>query len=535
VRLPSSATVGTSFTYTLTARSTGASPPGAAVLTDTLPQGVSFVSANAPPTSNTSGVLSFDLAAALASGNPATVTISVVPTAAGSLVNHAALVLSSGSAMVEKDTSQTTTAAAAVTPAADLAVTSAMASPAPSVAPGGRITFTSAIVNNGPDDATNVVGTVQVPARTRLVSFAAPAGVDDNAPAAGTEGPFTITVTAAAAPAGAAPQTFTLVVQADDDAPDGAVIASSAHVASDTGDANTGNNSGSASVTVVVPAAPAANLTLGNTAPGSATSGGNFSYTLTVGNAGPDADSGVVLTDTLPANVRVIALETSQGTIVLGAGNTVTANLGTIGVGATVTVTIMVQAVAPGSLVNTAIARSDLASVASASAQTQVSAAPSATSSPPPTGAAPRVIAVRRSGFHARPTVLTLSFSGELDPVRAQDLDVYQIVVPGLGRVALSAASYSASTHTVTLRPSVRINIHHPFSLMVVGSGPRGLGDTDGRRIDGTGTGQPGHDFTATIVGFGPGPLPTAAAAHALARPSVRALAVHDRRAHRRG
>jgi uncharacterized repeat protein (TIGR01451 family) len=281
--------------------------------------------------------------------------------------------------------------------------------------------------------------------------------------------------------------------------------------------------------------APMASLTLGNTAPASATAGGNFAYTLTVGNTGPDADSGVLLTDTLPANVRVITLETSQGTIVLGADNTVTANLGTIGVGATVTVTIMVQAVTAGSLVNMAIARSDLASVTSASAQTQVSAALAVTSPLPPAGAAPRVIAVRRSGFHMRPTVLTLSFSGDLDPVRAQDLDVYQIVVPGLGRVALSAASYSASEHTVTLRPSVRINIHHPFALTVVGSGPRGLGDNDGRRLDGTGTGQPGHDFTATIVGFGPGPLPTAAAAHALAQPRLRALAVHDRRAHRRG
>jgi uncharacterized repeat protein (TIGR01451 family) len=513
-------------------------------------------------------------------------------------------------------------------------------------------------VNHGPDDATNLVGTVQVPAHTHFVSFSAPAGLGDNAPAAGTEGPFTITAPAAAAPAGVGPQAFTLVVQVDADAPDGTVVTSSTHVASDTGDPDPENNSGSASASVVVaappsatltlsktgpasatvgdtltytltvantgpdadtnvllsdplpagaafvsdatsqgslsvadntvladlgtlapgatatitivvratsvgslvntatvhgdlagpggnkaasasrptqvnpvPPAPMANLTLGNTAPASATAGGNFAYTLTVGNTGPDADSGVVLTDTLPANVRVIALEASQGTIVLGAGNTVTANLGAIGVGATVTVTIMVQAVVEGSLVNMAIARSDLASVASASAQTQVSAAPSAASPPPLTGAAPRVMAVRRSGFHARPTVLTLSFSGDLDPIRAQDLDAYQIVVPGLGHVALSSASYNALTHTVTLRPSARINIHHPFALTVVGTGARGLADTSGRLLDGARTGQAGHDFTATIVGFGPGPLPTAAAALALARPRLRAQAG----AHRRG
>src|SRR5262249_30077765 len=138
-----------------------------------------------------------------------------------------------------------------------------------------------------------------------------------------------------------------------------------------------------------VPPAPTANLTLANTAPDSATAGGNFTYTLTVGNTGPDADTGVVLADTLPANVRVIDLVTTQGTIGLGANNTVTANLGAIGVGATARVTIIVQAISAGSLVNLAVARSDLATVASASAQTQISPAPSAASPAPSTGAAP--------------------------------------------------------------------------------------------------------------------------------------------------
>src|SRR5262249_51259262 len=80
----------------------------------------------------------------------------------------------------------------------------------------------------------------------------APAGVIVNAPAAGTEGPVTITATAPGALPGQH-ETFTLVVQVDASTPDGTVIANTASVSSQTIDPVASNNAASAMTTVTTP------------------------------------------------------------------------------------------------------------------------------------------------------------------------------------------------------------------------------------------------------------------------------------------
>jgi uncharacterized repeat protein (TIGR01451 family) len=132
---------------------------------------------------------------------------------------------------------------------ADLAVSNAMAMPNP-VAPGGQITYSFTVTNLGPDPALNVVGTVQVPAHTSFVSFSAPAGVTVNAPAAGTEGPVVITVTAPEALANQS-EKFTLVVQVDAGTTAGTVITSSASISSLTIDPTSSDNSATGSTTVM--------------------------------------------------------------------------------------------------------------------------------------------------------------------------------------------------------------------------------------------------------------------------------------------
>ena len=72
-------------------------------------------------------------------------------------------------------------------------------------------------------------------------------------------------------------------------------------------------------------------------------------------NGGPGSATGVVLTDTLGANLRFVSATTSQGSF-SQSGSVVTFNTGDIGIGATVTVTVTAQALEDGNLTNSAAA-----------------------------------------------------------------------------------------------------------------------------------------------------------------------------------
>jgi uncharacterized repeat protein (TIGR01451 family) len=95
-----------------------------------------------------------------------------------------------------------------------------------------------------------------------------------------------------------------------------------------------------------------ADLTLAKSAPSSATLGSSFSYTLSVGNNGPDTGNGVVLTDNLPSQVSFGSVSSSQGSC--SGGGTVSCALGSIRPKQTVTVTIGVTAQSAGTATNTA-------------------------------------------------------------------------------------------------------------------------------------------------------------------------------------
>lgn len=77
-------------------------------------------------------------------------------------------------------------------------------------------------------------------------------------------------------------------------------------------------------------------------APNPATVGGSLTFTITVANLGPDAASGVTLTDTLSAGLTVGTVTPSQGNC--SGGGPVNCELGTIASGASATVTLVVTA-----------------------------------------------------------------------------------------------------------------------------------------------------------------------------------------------
>ncbi|HEX2192260.1 MAG TPA: S8 family serine peptidase [Acidimicrobiales bacterium] len=101
-------------------------------------------------------------------------------------------------------------------------------------------------------------------------------------------------------------------------------------------------------------AAVAADLSLVVAPPGPPLPDGTVTATLTVGNRGPAAGTGVVLTDTLPAGATVTSATTSQGSCSTS-GATVTCDLATLPAGATATVTIV--ATVPGELGHDATVR----------------------------------------------------------------------------------------------------------------------------------------------------------------------------------
>ena len=83
--------------------------------------------------------------------------------------------------------------------------------------------------------------------------------------------------------------------------------------------------------------------------------GGQITYTITVGDNGPTAASGVTLTDTLPAGTTFVSAEPTSGSCSESAG-TVTCTFGTISEAGAETVDIVVSAPAAPTSVTNAVA-----------------------------------------------------------------------------------------------------------------------------------------------------------------------------------
>jgi len=104
---------------------------------------------------------------------------------------------------------------------------------------------------------------------------------------------------------------------------------------------------------------PAADLALAMTdAPDPVANKTALTYTVTVANNGPGSASGIVLTDTLPAEAVFVSASPTQGSCTHSGkgrrGGTLTCNLGTLAASAAASVTIGVEPARTGTLTNTA-------------------------------------------------------------------------------------------------------------------------------------------------------------------------------------
>ena len=327
----SPAATGQPFSYDVTVTNAGPVDATEVVVSDTLPGGVSFVSASTdqgvqPMMAN--GVVTATFAT-LAAGASATLTILVDPTAApGSTLNDSAAV-----AGQQADPNPSNNQASLATPVrgvSDLGVT-ASAQPG-SLHVGQGLTYTITVTNQGPNDEPDAVLTSALPAGLTIAS----GGMSS------TQGtPPTITqgiLTADLGPLRTSAKAVVTLVGTPGPTAVG-TLSTSFTVSGQDLDLDSKNNTAEAAVSVD----PSADLAVGISPGGSsAFAQVGWTYTLVVSNAGPSDATGVTASSRLPANVAFISATSSQGGAATEQDGVISARLGTIAAGKAATVTVVV-------------------------------------------------------------------------------------------------------------------------------------------------------------------------------------------------
>ena len=330
---PVPAFLGNRLVYTLTVTNDGPSPASNVFLTDTLPAGVTF--ASAPANCAPSAGIVICTVGTLNAGTTATTTLIVTPTSVGLITNNST---TSGSTFDPNLSNNTSSSTFDVVPAADLAIVKT-ASPA-IVLVGDTITYTLAITNSGPSQATSVVVTDALPSGILLKFITTSQGscsgtslITCNLGTINNGGNAAITI-------GITTTTPSLLIN-------------TAGVASPIADPNPMDNTSTRLVAV-----NPADLAVSKIASASSILAGSpLTYTLVVTNYGPLTGTNARLTDTLPANVTFSSAVTTQGTC--SGTAIVTCALGTLNSGAVATVTLVVTPTTTGVAANTALVAAD--------------------------------------------------------------------------------------------------------------------------------------------------------------------------------
>ena len=384
--LPASVPIGSNVTYTVTLRNTGPATARNTVITDTLPAGLDLTSVTSnvgtvtPSQGTGSNPDSFTVTVPELNVDSPTVDTDVVVTVVAQVL--ATISGSSFTNTADGDSDDSAPVSGSVTNNLsrniDLAVTKTITTnPAstatpPNAAPNSTFTYTIIARNDGPNDATTVRVTDNIPDGIRITSVTSsdttdtitiPATAQDTTPA----NPDDIIINVGNLAVGSGAQTTITLV--------GVVlpgtIGNFTNVASITttdttanNETNTANNSSS----VAANAPRTVDLAVTKTAPATAVAGNTITYTMTATNNGPSDAINVQVADNIPDGIRVISA-TLNGTAVTvppTASDTVAANpddiifaIGNLASGASVNTLQIVAAILPataaGSLINSAV------------------------------------------------------------------------------------------------------------------------------------------------------------------------------------
>jgi large repetitive protein len=319
--------IGQNVVFTLTVSNAGPSVATGVVVRDSLPAGLTFVSAT--PSSG-----AYDAASGIWSGigaiavnANATLNITARFDGPAQVLNLAAI---QSSDRPDPDATNNTASLAIPAQIADLAVTKSV--DLARAAPNQNVTFTVRVDNAGPSAATGVRIADALPAGLALVS------------AIPNQGTYAAGVWDVGTVAANANATLTIVATFNS----ATAVTNTASVAAlDQFDPAAANNTASA----VVQAATAElglTKTVDNPTPGV---GDTVTYTLTISNAGPDGATGIVLSDLLPAGVSFVGATPSQGTYNSGTGDW---TVGAIANAASATLAIQAQVTSTAAVNNVA-------------------------------------------------------------------------------------------------------------------------------------------------------------------------------------
>ena len=341
---------GTTLTYLIAVNNEGPSDASAVVVTDTLPGGVSFVSAVSSQGQDclVVGVSPTTVICALGDlidGASATVTIVVdVESSQTEPLQNSANV---GSTMIDPNPlNNIDSEVTGVVAWADLVIGKDSA-PSPVLA-GELLTYTITVSNTGPSDATGVEVIDNLPGDVVIESAVASQGP-------GCTGVTTILCDLESLSLNASAG-ITIVVKVDPFA--SGRIENLANVSGDQSDPNSQNNS-VVEFSIVTVESDLGMRKIG--LPNPVVAGTHLTYTLSISNSGPSAAMNVIVTDSLPPGTIYVSSTTSLGTGCLATGNEVTCDLATLLVESVVTATLVVdvESWTTGVLSNSAIVTSD--------------------------------------------------------------------------------------------------------------------------------------------------------------------------------
>src|SRR5436190_1755289 len=313
---PDPVTAGNNLSYTITVTNGGPSFARSVQVTDPVPAGTSFVSADNSG-SNVAGTVTWNLGDLPAGTTVLHMVVKVDPSRLADLSNTAS-VTSTTTDPTPGDHSATE--ATVVNTAADTADVKDAVS---SVIAGNQITYTIHATNNGPSNAQNVVVTDGLDSHLNSPSYCL-----DSGSGCGLAATWMGSVNLGTLTPG---QTVNVVITATVDAstPQGYNLQNTATISSTTDDPIPGNNSSSISTTVQTQA----DLSITKAdSPDPVTAGNNLSYTITVTNGGPSFARSVQVTDPVPAGTSFVSADNSGSNV----AGTVTWNLGDLPAGTTV-------------------------------------------------------------------------------------------------------------------------------------------------------------------------------------------------------
>src|SRR5919202_2870407 len=311
-----------------------------------------------------------------------------------------------------------------------------------SAAPGGTITYTITTVNNGPQDAENVLVEDKVPLGA---IFASSEG-------GGTFNPATRLVTWPAIPNLPVGASVTRTVTVTAPTTLGA-ITNTVFSSSDTIDPVADNNTGGTpSTRVITTITDSADVVTVKTGPATAPAGSTLTYTITATNSGPSPAANVAIADSIVPGLTGVSVS-DGGTYNATTGIVTWTEIASLASAASVNRTVSFAATASGTIANTA---SSTSTSPDPNPDNGKASSPSARVTTTITNSSADVVTLKTgpataiAGSSVTYTILTENRG----PNTATNITVTDSIVPGLtGVTASSGGSYNPATGIVTFPP----------------------------------------------------------------------------------